>query len=59
VSDDPDLPGIRKDQRYSAMLSQIECQHLMYKSGLVSGSRADLPERSFRSLVVYGLGGTR
>jgi glucose/mannose-6-phosphate isomerase len=58
VNDDPDLSGIRKDQRYSAMLSQIERQHLMYKSGLVSGSRAELPEGSFRSMVVYGLGGS-
>jgi glucose/mannose-6-phosphate isomerase len=40
------------------MLPQIERQHLMYKSGLVNGSRADLPEGSFRTLVVYGLGGS-
>jgi hypothetical protein len=30
VSVDPDLSGIRKDQQYLAMFSQIECQQLMY-----------------------------
>ncbi len=58
MNSDPDLLGIRRDQRYSAMLSQIERQHLMYKSGLVSGSRAEIPGGNFRSLVVYGIGGS-
>ncbi len=58
MGDDPELSEIRRDQRYSAMLSQIERQHLMYKSGLLGGSRVDLPGEGFRSLVVYGLGGS-
>jgi len=58
VGSDPELSEIRRDQRYSAMLSQIERQHLMYKAGLVSGSRAEIPGEGFRAMVVYGLGGS-
>ena len=58
MSGGPDPSLIRKDPRYAAMLEQVERQHLMYKAGLVSGSRADLPGDGFRSMVVYGLGGS-
>lgn len=55
---DPDFSEIRRDPRYSGMLEQIERQHLMYKAGLVSGSKAELPGDGFGSMVVYGLGGS-
>lgn len=58
MSGDPDPSQIRKDPRYSGMLEQVERQHLMYKAGLVSGSKAELPGEGFRSMVVYGLGGS-